>query len=147
MEKETLIFVVSVSGAIISILVMIVIGLISWSYQRDLSEKNRRIDYLEKQVTEFKDEWMGRPETQGLVNRVEQVFVRKHEVMSETISEIVESLGNIRILIGEQQLSWTNQIHVLGESINKTVANQIDKCSMALMERVNEQFKRSDKRI
>jgi hypothetical protein len=141
MDKETLIFVVAVAGSIISILVMVVIGLISWAYQRDLAEKARRIEFLEKQVLGFKDDWMGRPETQGLVSRIEQEFVGKHKILNETVADIVGSVNELRVLFERQQVVWTTQLHGLGESLNHTVATQIEKCSKALMERVSEQFK------
>jgi len=141
MNHETLIFIIAVSGAIISILVVIVIGLISWTYQKDLSEKSRRIEFLESQVLAFKNEWMGRPETQGLVNRVEQEFSGRHDALGKIVSSIAESVSDLRAMVGEQRLSWTQQLHTLGDDLNKTVAAQIEKCSAALMKRVDDQLK------
>jgi hypothetical protein len=140
MDNATLMFIVSAAGAVISVLVLIIVGMVAWFYQHDGSEKSRRIEFLERQVLDFKEGWMGRNETQGLVGRIEQEFVGKHENLSENVAGIVGSVSELRVLFEHQQLVWTTQLHDLGKELNKTVAEQIGICSKALMDRVKEQF-------
>jgi uncharacterized protein YoxC len=146
MELQIAAIIISVAGAIISLLLAIVIALISWTYRTDRTEKNLRIQSLESTIQKMLTEWMSRPEMQGVVARVEKEFMQKHEVLTEKIDGISKGLGDVRLGLKDIQINLNSQMNSqmahLGESLGTMVSKQIKDCSDSILSRVSEHLQR-----